>query len=249
MIELEICTYNLASCLNALQAGANRVELCSSFMEGGTTPSYGLIKKASSLPIDVMCMIRPKGGDFLYSDDDFDIMQEDILMCKQLNIKGVVFGILNKEGKVDKQRNKVLLSLSEGMDTCFHRAVDMSSDYFEAIKDITDLGFKRVLTSGGYSKAIDGMENIKKIQLTFGNDIQIMVGSGVNPQNIPIIYEKTKVKAFHLSAKKTTPSSMIFQKKDLSMSSTNAIDEYSDIIADKDTIEAACSVIKALQNE
>ena len=249
MIKLEICAYNIDSCIAALNGGADRVELCASMLEGGITPSYATIKKAVGLGIDIMCMIRPKGGDFLYSNDDFELMQEDIITCKALGVKGVVFGILKTDGSVDINRNKMLINLCGNMQTCFHRAIDMTNDYLKAAKDITDMGFTRILTSGAENKALDGISNIAKIQSMYGNNIEIMAGSGVNTGNIQIIYNKTKVPEFHLSAKKIVKSDMVFKNPKVSMGGFGEVSEYDNVIVDTGTVTKASKIIKQLNEQ
>ena len=163
---VEICVGSIDSCLIAQKAGADRVELCDNLLEGGTTPSYSTIVYAKEhLSLDTMVMIRPRGGDFLYNDIEFQLMKEDILVCKKIGVKGVVFGLLNTDGSIDKQRTKELIKLSQPLDVCFHRAVDMTSDYIKAVEDIIDCGAKRILTSGARNKAIEGMDNIKKYKI------------------------------------------------------------------------------------
>lgn len=249
-IKLEICTYSIESCLAAVNGGADRVELCASMPEGGTTPSMAMMEYArNNLPIDVMVMIRPRGGDFLYSDIEFEIMKRDIEICKQIGVTGVVFGILTADGNVDIKRNKILLNTAGNMQTCFHRAIDMTSDYEKAAKDIADLGFTRILTSGARNKALDGVEDIKKISYLVGNKIEIMAGSGVNPDNMKKIYEIASPSAFHFSAKKTIQGGMLYHNPIVSMGGVGEISEYDIIRSDEEEIKRAANIIRALQKQ
>lgn len=241
---VEICVGSIDSCLIAQKAGADRVELCDNLLEGGTTPSYSTIVYAKEhLSLDTMVMIRPRGGDFLYNDIEFQLMKEDILVCKKIGVKGVVFGLLNTDGSIDKQRTKELIKLSQPLDVCFHRAVDMTSDYIKAVEDIIDCGAKRILTSGARNKAIEGMDNIKKIQNIYGDRIEIMVGSGVNSNNISMLKKETNVSNFHLSAKHSIDSDMTFRHPIVSMGGTN-INEYSKTIANYNEIKKVINEIR-----
>jgi copper homeostasis protein len=253
-IKLEICVYNIPSILAALEGGANRVELCASMPEGGITPSKAMIEMAQKVAMDnefkrtlgVMVMIRPRGGDFLYDKWEFEQMLKDIELCKEIGVRGVVFGILTKDGDVDIDRNKILLQAAQGMQTCFHRAIDMSRDYVKAAEDIARLGFTRILTSGANNNATDGIANIEKIVSLFGKDIEIMAGSGVKPNNIAQIYDRAKVKAFHFSAKKIIPGQMLYKNPNVSMGGFGDISEYDLVLSDKDEITKAVEVIKSL---
>ncbi|MBR1775307.1 MAG: copper homeostasis protein CutC [Bacteroidales bacterium] len=246
-IKLEICTYNMDSCLAAQNGGADRVELCASMPEGGITPSFALIEAAAkNLKIDTMVMIRPRGGDFLYGNYEFELMQRDIEVCRQLGVKGVVFGILTPEGRVDKHRNKILLDLAGRMESCFHRAIDMTADYLQSAKDIADLGFTRVLTSGAYNKATNGVENIRQIVQLVGNDLEVMAGSGVNPDNIRALYERAKPAAFHFSAKKIIAGGMLFKNPSVSMGGVGEVSEYDVALSDEKEVLRARSVINSL---
>jgi copper homeostasis protein len=228
--SLEICVGSIESCLEAEKGGADRVELCDNLFEGGTTPSIATIIYAKEhLILDTMVMIRPRGGDFLYSDIEFELMKKDIEYCKRVGVKGVVFGLLLNDGRVDKQRVRELVEIAKPLDVCFHRAIDMSNDYLMAARDIVDCGCKRILTSGQRNKAIEGIDNIASLQKCFGNQIEVMAGSGVSEDNVEEIYKKTKINAFHLSAKREIKGNMMFHQKNVSMGGVDSVSEY-DII-------------------
>jgi copper homeostasis protein len=161
---LEICLDSVESAVAAERGGADRVELCAGLPEGGTTPSAGMIAAVrKKISIGLQVMIRPRGGDFHYSDDDFGIMQRDILIARQLGASGVVFGLLTLEGRIDRQRMQQLIALARPLQVTCHRAFDMTSDFAVALDDLIELGVDRVLTSGGQRSAIDAMPTLKQI--------------------------------------------------------------------------------------
>jgi copper homeostasis protein len=204
---IEIVVFNIESAIQAQLGGADRVELCDNPAEGGTTPSIGVIEQAKkNLSIDVYVMVRPRGGDFCYSDHEFAAMQRDIEACKQLKVEGVVFGILTKDGKIDRQRNKKLIDLARPMKVTCHRAFDMTSDPVEALEDCISIGFDRILTSGQQPHAIKGAELIGKLNQQANERIIIMPGSGVNEETVGEIVSKTGAKEIHFSARQFVSS-------------------------------------------
>lgn len=218
-LKLEIIGFNIESCLAAQEAGASRIELCAGPGEGGTTPSYAFIKEArEKLEIDLYVMIRPRGGDFLYSDDDFEIMKNDVAICKQLGCDGIVTGILTTDGKVDKKRCKELIELAYPLEATFHRAFDRVADPFEALEDIIELRFERILTSGLKPKAIEGLEILSKLVKQSDDRIIIMPGSGIIAENIITIAESTAAKEFHSSASFVKQSEMKFKNTEMNES-------------------------------
>lgn len=199
--KLEIIGFNIESCLAAQEGGADRIELCVSPGEGGTTPPYGLIKSArEKLRINLYTMIRPRGGDFLYNDTDFEIMKMDVEFCKKSGCDGIVTGILTTNGKVDKKRCRELIELAYPLEVTFHRAFDRVENPFDSLEDIIDLGFERILTSGLKSKAIENTQLLAELVKKADGRIIIMPGSGVNPENVISIAESTGAKEFHSSA-------------------------------------------------
>lgn len=210
---IEICTNGINSCLNAQKGGANRVELCDNLLEGGTTPSFGMIEMVKKhLTIPVFVMIRPRGGDFYYSDLEFEIMKNDILHCKKIGVEGVVFGLLNLDGTIDATRTKELVELAKPMKVTFHRAFDRCYHLPKGLKKLIDLGIDNVLTSGGQPKAIDALPMLEKLVKQANNRIQIMVGSGVNPQNVHH-FKNIGITNFHFSATEILDSQMQFRAK------------------------------------
>lgn len=209
--ELEIIGTTIEGCLAAEKAGATRIELCGSLCDGGTTPPYSLIKAAvEKLRIPVYVMIRTRGGDFLYTDEEFELMKDDVKLCKQLGAEGIVTGILSQDGSVDKERNKTLVDLAYPLGTTFHRAFDRVADPFSAIQDIISLGFERILTSGQKPVAVEGTSLLKELIEKHGDDIVIMPGSGINDENILDIANKTGAREFHLSGRSAQLSQMKF---------------------------------------
>ncbi len=210
---LEVIAFNIESCILAEANGVSRIELCDNQADGGTTPSYGFIKAARAiLSIELYPIIRPRGGDFLYSDTEFDIIKSDVLLCKELGCDGVVIGLLNADGTVDKERTKILTSLAYPMGVTFHRAFDRTNDMFEALEDIIECGCERILTSGQKPAAYNGKENIKALIEKADNRIIIMPGSGINSKNIVEIAQYTGATEFHSSARNFIESKMQFSQ-------------------------------------
>lgn len=231
MIEMEVCANSVSSALEAQLGGATRVELCASLTEGGTTPGYAEIALANKLlNIEVFPIIRPRGGDFLYTDLEFELMKEDIRICKSLGCEGVVIGILTAEGKVDLARCAELIAHARPMQVSFHRAFDMAVNLEEALEDIISLGCVRILTSGGKSSALKGAVVLARLIELAGDRISIMPGAGVNVANIAEIISLTGAKVFHASARKQVASKMLFRNQDLNMGADT--DEYSTSLTD-----------------
>ncbi len=211
-MKLEIIGFNIESCVAAQKAGANRIELCAGPGEGGVTPSYAFIKTArEKLHIDLYVMIRPREGDFLFSNEEFDMMKTDVSICKELGCDGIVTGILTSDGKVDKERCKQLIELAYPMEATFHRAFDRVADPFEALEDIIGLGFERILTSGLKPKVMEAIETLTALIKQSGDRIIIMPGSGITSANIIEVAEKTGAKELHSSASILKESNMQFQ--------------------------------------
>lgn len=206
--------------------GVDRVELCASPAEGGVTPSLATIERVAEIKgLDVSVMIRPRGGDFLYSDDEFQTMLRDIEHARKAGATGVVFGILTADGKVDVERTRALVEAAGDMETTFHRAVDMTEEYITAVEAVIKAGCKRILTSGGYDKAIEGKENIARaVEISRGR-IEIMAGSGVVAANAKELID-LGVDALHFSAKTMVTGGMQYRNPRISMGGTSAVDEF-----------------------
>lgn len=200
--QLEICVGSWDSAMAAQLGGADRIELCDNLAEGGTTPSYGMLLKCQkTLKIPFFPIIRPRGGDFHFSNDEFEIMKEDVIACKDLGCKGIVIGILRKDGSIDTERCAQLIDLAKGLEITFHRAFDRCNDLKKGLEDIIGLGCHRVLTSGGKENAFEGLELLKSLIIQAGSRISIMPGSGVNEQNLAQIALESGAHEFHTTAK------------------------------------------------
>lgn len=212
MIQIEICAGSLTSALNAQEGGAFRVELCDNLKEGGTTPSYGtLLLARKNLDIKLYVLIRPRGGDFLYDDLTFEIMKKDIEQCKNLGCDGVVFGILKADGQIDKERCLELKLTAGKMGTTFHRAFDRCKDPFQALEDVIELGFERILTSGLEINAIKGATMISKLIEQANGRIVIMPGAGIRRDNLGELIRLTGASEYHTTAKTSVKSEMLFK--------------------------------------
>ena len=210
--ELEICVNSIRSALAAEFGGADRIELCDNMAEGGTTPSAGMVLQCKQLlSIPVFPIIRPRGGDFLYSDEEFQVMKQDIAFCKGAGCEGVVIGMLNADGHIDTARCKELLEIASPMQVTFHRAFDRCNDLEQGLEDIISLGCQRVLTSGGHVSAADALETLTSLVKQAGDRIAIMAGSGVTEDNITLIAGKTGAKQFHSTAKTSSGSAMEYR--------------------------------------
>ncbi|MCX6232166.1 MAG: copper homeostasis protein CutC [Bacteroidetes bacterium] len=245
---LEVCANSVESAIAAGKGGAQRVELCDNIYEGGTTPSYGTIALARKhLSIDLHVIIRPRGGDFLYSSNELEIMKQDIIAAKNLGADAVVFGMLTPEGKIDKAACRYLLQAAYPMRCTFHRAFDMVSDPFTALEDIIDLGFDTLLTSGLQPKAFEGIPMLKKLVEQAADRISIMPGSGITEENIRDIAIQTKAKAFHVSLRKKQESNMLFRNSDIRMGGIAGISEYEKSITDEMRVKAVVEMLKDIK--
>lgn len=207
--ELEVIAFDLLSCHLAADNGADRIELCANPHEGGTTPSYGMMKAArKSTHIQVFPIIRPRGGDFLYTKGEFEIMKEDIKAAKDIGCEGVVIGILNENGDVDVDKCGEMVSLAGNMEVTFHRAFDRVKDPLKSLEQIIAIGCKRILSSGLYPTAIEGSPMLRTLITQADGRIKIMPGSGVRSNNIVQLAKDTGATCFHSSARKSLDSRM-----------------------------------------
>jgi copper homeostasis protein len=242
--KLEICVDSIESAISAQSAGADRVELCSNLMEGGTTPGFGTIASVrDNLSIILNVLIRPRGGDFLYSDAEYDIMRRDIDICGEIGVDGIVLGILRTDGEIDVERTIKLIEIACPMSVTFHRAFDMCADPFKGLELIIDSGAQRLLTSGQENKAEGGVGLIRKLIEKAGNRIIIMPGSGINENNISSIARETGAKEFHLTARKTIESEMSYRKQGISMGGSLSTNEFSRKVADYDMIRNIIDIL------
>jgi copper homeostasis protein len=197
---LEICANSFESAQNAEKAGADRIELCSELSVGGITPSYGLLKKVlNKLTIPVHVLIRPRSGDFTYTDEEFDIIKENINICKELGVAGIVTGVLQKDNSIDYVRTQELIELAKPLHFAFHRAFDCVPNPKEALQKLIDLGVETILTSGQQPKAAQGIVLLQELQNIAGDKLTILAGGSVNPNNVQK-FKKAELKAVHASA-------------------------------------------------
>lgn len=210
-LPLEICVFNTATAIAAAEAGADRIELCENYANGGTTPSYGYLKTTrEQVHIPIFPMIRPRGGDYFHSATEIDIIRKDIQLCKDLGFEGVVFGLLNIDGTVDEYNTAKLVELAYPLDVTFHRAFDRCKDPYTALELIIRCGCTRILTSGQQPKAPDGKVLIKELVELADDRIIIMPGSGINSSNIEEMKNFTGASEFHTSARILQPSPTTF---------------------------------------
>lgn len=226
--QFEICSNSVESCIAAQDGGANRVELCAGIPEGGTTPSYGEIATAREVlkTTRLHVIIRPRGGDFLYSPIEVKTMLKDIDVAKQLGADGVVFGCLKADGEIDLPVMRELMKASEGLSVTFHRAFDVCRDAKKALEQIIDLGCNRILTSGQQPTAELGIPLLKDLHQQAAGRIILLAGCGVNEKNISRIAKETGIQEFHFSARESIKSNMSYKNEAVSMGGTVHIDEY-----------------------
>lgn len=228
---LEICCFNLESALIAAEAGADRVELCADPYEGGTTPGIGLIKSVRKrIKIELFPIIRIRGGDFLFSEEEFEVMLHEVEACKSAGCEGVVIGMLLPDGRIDKINCSRLVEKAYPMSVCFHRAFDWTINPFEAMEDIIDIGCERILTSGQQPLAILGAHLIKDLVIQSDGRIQVMPGSGIRAENIIDVKKETAASHFHSSARVLKKSSMQFVQSSMN-------EDQSVVVADRNEIE------------
>jgi len=217
-VLLEICVDSTESAQAAERGGAHRVELCGDLLEGGTTPSAGLIETVrQKVRIGVHVIIRPRGGDFCYTADEFESMKRDVLTAKEIGADGVVFGILKEDGHVDTGRTRTLVELARPLSSTFHRAFDMSVDLNRAMEDVIHSGFHRLLTSGGEQNAEDGIATITGLVAAGKNRIAVMVGGGIRETNVRRILTETGAREIHANVGHSVPSPMMYQNNKISL--------------------------------
>lgn len=239
MILLEACVNSAISAVEAQAGGADRVELCENMGEGGCTPSAGTIVFARKhLHIDLYVMIRPRGADFLYSPEEFEIMKQDIVLAKEIGADGVVFGILTPVGTIDSLRMKELVALARPMGVTCHRAFDMTIDPLQALEELIALGIDRVLTSGQSDSALHGAPLIKQLIEKANGRIAIMPGHGIKEYNVLEVIEATGAKEFHLYLPTKIPGGMKFRRENVAMGIPDN-SEYETILVDREKVRKA----------
>ncbi len=199
-MDVEICVDSVESAIASARGGAERVELCSALTEGGITPSSGLIREVrAAIPIELFVIIRPRGGNFVYSDSELEVMRNDILAVKALGVEGVVLGALTSDDEVDQARMRELIQLARPLQVTFHRAFDVCRNMNRALEDVIATGADRILTSGGKTDAVSGMSTLAALQQKARRRIQIMAGGGIRASNVRSIALHTGVREVHTS--------------------------------------------------
>ena len=236
-ILIEVCVDSVESAIAAERGGAGRVELCDNLLEGGTTPSAGAIAVArENLTIDLHVIIRPRGGDFCYSDTEFEVMKHDVGIAKQLGANGVVLGILNREGEVDRERTGALIELARPLRVTFHRGFDMTRDPYEALETIIALGAERILTSGQEASILEGLELITELIRRANHRIIIMPCGGVNERNIRKVIAASGANEIHVTGFSKIESEMRYRNERVFMGGAMRPPEYLRSITDADKI-------------
>lgn len=234
---LEVIAYCIEACRIAALAGADRIELCDNPSDGGTTPSTGMIRRAKEIcSIPIFPIIRPRGGDFLYSDDEFRIMKADISFCREIGCEGVVLGLLDKDGQVDSERTSALTDLAYPMDVTFHRAFDRVKDPFQSLEDIIRCGCTRILTSGLKPTATEGIGLLKALNDAAGGRITIMPGSGIRASNIAALAMSTGSRELHSSAAIKVDSHMEYLNEKMQEQLQHVIPDREEIAAMKSAL-------------
>ena len=242
-ITLEICLESVDSVIASDRGGAQRVELCANLLEGGTTPSAGTIQTArENAKIAINVMIRPRGGDFLYTDAEFASMQHDIRTAKALGADGIVLGLLRPDGTVEVERTRQLVELAKPLPVTFHRAIDVSRDLLEALEDVISAGAACVLTSGGQPSVVDGAAMVARMVEAARGRIIVMPGSGIRPDNVLSILKMTGAREVHMALEEETQSGMQFRKAEIPMGGVDGR-EYVRFITPEDAVRNVVEIL------
>jgi copper homeostasis protein len=245
---LEICVDSLESARAAQSGGAQRIELCSSLLEGGITPSPGLIGAVrESLSIPVVAIVRPRGGDFYYSVDEFAVIKRDVAAIRNLGANGVALGVLLQDGRVDIERTRELVELARPMEVTFHRAIDWAPRMEEALEQVIETGADRILTSGGAQTAMEGIDRIAQIVARADGRIGVMVCGTVRKENIGEIARRTNAVEFHASLRKATRSAVTYSNPVLSLSEPG-VDEFALYAVSAEDVRALRDALETVQD-
>jgi copper homeostasis protein len=248
-VSVEVCAYSLFSCLAADRAGAQRVELCASPWEGGTTPSAGLVELAlKETSLEIHAMVRPRGGDFVYDASEKQTMLAEARSLIDQGVHGIVVGALKPNGDLDVEFMQEFRKIARDRELTCHRAIDVSRDSILVMEELITIGFNRILSSGGKNKALDGIENLAELVAAAKGRIQIMAGSGVNPMNC-LDFVQIGVNAVHLSARTTRNSEMEYRRPGISMGGVAEISEFEVAYSSEEIIRAAIRKIQDLFSE
>ena len=227
----EICVDSVAGVQAAKDAGAHRAELCAALIEGGITPSRGMMRRARAIPgIKIQVMIRPRGGDFLFDTDEFEIMKVDIETAKAEGADGVVIGLLKSDGAIDQERSAELIARARPLSVTFHRAFDMTPDPFQALETLIGLGADRVLTSGQEPSVLEGLPLITELVRRAGDKIIVMPGGGLTARNVERIVSAAKPREIHFAALQLEPGGMKFRRDHVFMGGELRPPEYDRLV-------------------
>lgn len=244
-ILIEICVDSLQSAISAEKGGADRIELCDNLIAGGTTPSAATIELSRKyLNIDINVIIRPRSGDFCYSELEFEVIKRDIEIAKGYGVNGIVTGALKPNGEIDVEMMKEIVQLARPLTVTFHRAFDMTRNPFEALDTLIDIGVDRVLTSGQESKAVCGVELIKQLVQKAQDNIIIMPGAGINEMNAKNIADATGVKEIHMSAKEKVDSAMEYRNDKVAMGGNLVISEYDNYFTSEKAVRTVVDILR-----
>jgi len=246
-IAIEVCVDSAASAVAAQNGGATRVELCSNLLEGGVTPSAGLIQTVRSrLSVPLHVIIRPRGGDFCYAAEEFEAMRRDILIAKDLGAEGVALGILHFDGSVDIERSRKLCQLARPLSVTFHRAFDMAADPLHALEHVCTTGVERILTSGGKQTALEGVDTISRLIAASRGAVRIMAAGGIHEQNVREVIERTSVREIHVGLRSPIASRMSY-RNEISLGAM-AGREYQHFGVSEENVRALRSAVQEAQN-
>lgn len=249
MMQLEICVDSIESAMAAEAGGAQRVELCSALSEGGLTPSLGLIRAVRErVGIGVYVMIRPRSGDFFYSEDECAVMRDDIAHAVRAGAHGVVLGVLTRDGDVDMERTRRLVDAASGMEVTFHRALDMVRDMEAALEDVVRSGAQRVLTSGGAQSAMKGSKRIAALVKAARGRIGIMTGGGVRAENVLELAQVTGAREFHAALRTRVASPVARHNPALSLGEAGH-DEYARRVVLADDVRRLREAMNAIESD
>lgn len=241
---IEICLEDVQSVISARNGGADRVELCSDLFEGGLTPTIGTVRTALRLSdIPINCMVRPRGGDFCYSDVEFETMKEDVKAFREEGVNGIVFGILTPEGDVDIERSRELIELARPLSVTFHRAFDMTRDPYKALEDLIGLGVDRVLTSGQEVSVSEGADLLAELVGIAGDRIIVMPGCGINERNFARLHARIGAKEYHVHLPGAVRSRMVFHPDHIHMGGVLRQSEFTETHTDEDRVRTITSIL------
>ena len=245
-VNIEICVEGIDGLVAAQEGGADRAELCASLLEGGITPSFGVVRQALRVAtIPFMVIVRPRGGDFLYSELEFETMLDDVRQCRELGVAGVVVGCLTPDGRIDERRMKALVEAAGPLSVTCHRAFDMTVDYEQAIEALVRAGVDRVLTSGQRDTALEGIDILKATHDAAAGRIKIMACGALDETNIAEVLRRSAADELHFAAPRTIPSGMGFRNPHVGMGGTAMEREYQVTLTDSDAVRRSIEAVRA----